>query len=263
MPTYQEAHWNIFKNAEFKPQSAVGDVPARWAEDLPNAPTALPSTKQTRQEVQSQCREKHVDALFAYACAMAWGGQNDRFERTSRPGHKTLAWKHRHLILPKLQVLRGGRLTHCQAYNLFSGPNSIPGLGPAFFTKLIYFFSPPPPEGTIGFYIMDQWTAKSVDLLTQRWVVRLARSESTSPTHINKSGNYEAFCVEVEKLAEGLGLNGPDAGDQVEQRLMSEGGHKPQTWRKHVKQNWPSLAPLGRYNAAELAAIYRLPADHF
>lgn len=68
-----------------------------------------------------------------------------------------------------LNLLRTGGLSRCEAYRLFLGTGAIPGIGPAFFTKLIYFFSPTP-----DFYILDQWTAKSVNLLTGNWVVKMS-----------------------------------------------------------------------------------------
>ncbi len=257
-PPYHNPHWNAFVNAGYQSQRTVGDTPAQWALGLPKVPMNLPVTEQTRQQVRALCRNKNINELFAYICAMAWGGQNNRF------GHKTLAWKHRHLITPKLEALRAGKLNHSKAYNLFSGANSVPGLGSAFFTKLIYFFSPAPPNGATGFYMMDQWTAKSINLLNQKWVVRLARVANASPGAGNTSGNYEAFCCEVEHIVTALGLNGAGIGDQVEQRLMSKGGHYPHPWRAYVRANWPKNAPVGRYNPAALHGIYKhIPIECF
>jgi len=202
-PPYHNDHWTAFVNAGFREQGSVGAAPAAWARDLDAVPNAhtLPIDPINRQEVQNVCGNPNTNVLYAYVCAMAWGGQNNRFANLGNPGHKTLAWNHRQLIALKLEALRNGGLNHSQAYDLFSGENSVPGLGPAFFTKLIYFFSPSPPEGSTGFYIMDQWTAKSVNLLTQQWVVQLARTINTSPGQNNRCGNYEAFCREVEHIA--------------------------------------------------------------
>ena len=265
-PPYNDAHWNQFVDAGYQPQGPVGDVPAQWANGLPQAPADLPEVQLTRQEVQKFCRDANTDALalFGYVCAIAWGGQNDRFTRSGKPGHKTLSWSNRNVIVPKLLALRAGGLSHCQAYALFSGQNHVAGLGPAFFTKLIYFFSPARPRGQTGFYIMDQWTAKSINLLTQQPVVRLARIKHTSPQHSNKCGNYEAFCREIEHIAAVLELNNPDGGDVVEQRLMSEGGHQPQPWREHVRKSWPRHAPEVRYNRHFIHNVYhQIPLNCF
>jgi hypothetical protein len=265
-PPYHNPHWTAFVNAGYQPQAAVGEGPAGWALGLPNVPNAanLSIAPLNRVQVRDLCQDPQIDELFAYVCAMAWGDQSDRFARNGQPGHKTLAWNNRNLISPKLQALRAGGMNHSQAYNLFAGQNAVPGLGPSFFTKLIYFFSPNAQPGQVGFYIMDQWTAKSVDLLTQQWVVRLARVEKTSPGPTNKCGHFEAFCHEIESIAGALGLQGAGAGDQVEQRLMSEGGHNPQPWRVHVRANWPLHAPTGRYNRALLHATYpHIPIHRF
>lgn len=246
-PPYHAEYWNAFVNAGYQQQQAVGDPPQQWAQGLQNVPAGLPNMQQTRQQVRQICIDPNSPELIGYIHVMAWGGQGDRF------GHKTLAWQNMDQIIPKLQALREGGLNHCQTYNLFAGENKVAGLGPSFFTKLIYFFTPEPQPGQIGFYIMDQWTAKSVDLLTQQWVVRLQRSEKTSPGHNNKCGNYEAFCREVEHIAAALEIGGVHTGDQVEQRLMSEGGHHAQLWRQHVRDNWPLHAPAGRYNRTAIA----------
>ena len=98
----------------------------------------------------------------------------------------------------RLMALRNGRLTRCQAYNLFSGTGAVKGLGPAFMTKLLYFFSPLPNN-----YIMDQWTAKSVNLLTGNWVVRMTPGGSVH--NQNKCGNYQAYCDELDSMAKLIG----------------------------------------------------------
>ena len=257
-PPYDPTHWSAFSSAGFRLQGAVGAAPRKWALGLPKPPNIgpLPAAPQTRQQVRNICQNGSIPVLDGYLYAMAWGGQSDRFK------HKSLAWHNRSLIAPKLKQLRAGGLNHTAAYNLFTGSNAVPGLGPSFFTKLIYFFSPLNSSGAVGFYIMDQWTAKSVNLLTQQWVVRLARSKSASPGFSNKCGNYEAFCQEVEQIAgvHPLGLT----GDQIEQCLMSGGGRHPLPWRAHVRANWPRCAPSGRYSSTALHRVYpNIPLNHF
>ena len=250
-PPYNNIHWQTFAGIPYQAQGAVGDSPARWATGLNGVPNAanLPNAPMGRATVRDICRNPNHDVLYGYVCAMAWGGQNDRFQ------HRAQAWNNRAALIPKLIALRAGGLTHCQVYNLFTGANSVPGLGPSFFTKLIYFFSPDQPVGATGFYIMDQWTSKSVDLITQRWVVRLARIQRTSPGHQNRCGNYEAYCREVESIAIALGL-GQGHGDQAEEMLMSKGSPNPWPWRIHVQNRWPVDAPADRYRRADIHALY-------
>ena len=251
MLNYDPTHWSVFSRIPHKAAGAVGEVPAFWVRQhglgsIPSAPEPLPATQLTRDQVKTICRDSSYPALFGYVCAMAWGGQSERFGP-----NVTEAWRYSAELEKRLEKLRSGGMTHAQAYDLFSGAKQIPGLGPSFFSKLLYFFSPAPVDG-VGFYIMDQWTAKSVDLLTQSWVVRLARVAATSPGPQNKSGNFEAYCREVDKIGAALSVT----GEEAEEMMMSKGGRDPWPWREHVRAHWPSGAPKGRYNVYSLNAAY-------
>jgi hypothetical protein len=103
------------------------------------------------------------------------------------------------------------------------GNNRLPGLGPAFSTKLIFFM-----RAIEDGYVMDQWLAKSVNLLVGEKVVEMA-GEAVSPK--NTPENYENFCLAIDCLSETLGIS-PDA---TEQALFSIGGKKPGKWREYVR----------------------------
>jgi hypothetical protein len=143
-------------------------------------------------------------------------------------------------------------MTRCDAYNLFLGVGGVPGLGPSYWTKLLYFFSP-----NSNFYIMDKWTGQSVDLMTGNWVVRMAGKATSA---LNKCGNYQAYCEEVDEIAYILGVTGA----QAEEMLMSKGGRRPWPWRAHVRANWPAHAPAGRYSTSTMHARYpHIPVGNF
>jgi hypothetical protein len=242
-PPYQISHWNAFSKLAHMPTGAVGRVPTSFVMKhglggKPAGSIPLPSCKLDRSSVRGICQNPANPVLFGYICAMAWGGQSDQF------GNLTDAWANSALIAPQLQLLRAGGLSRAQAYKLFTGPNHIRGLGPAFFTKLLYFFSPSP-----DFYIMDQWTGKSVDLLTGTKVVRMA-GDAVSST--NACGNYQAYCEEVDTMALLLGI----AGEDVEEMLMSKGGRQPWAWRQHVRKHWPGHTTTGAYNPIKMHAFY-------
>jgi hypothetical protein len=172
---------------------------------------------------------------------MAWGLQG------AGPGgrrHVAAAWAAKALLIPKLNALRAGGLTRRHAYDLFTGVSRVPGIGPAYFTKLLYFFLPKP-----NCYIMDQHTGKSTNLLTGNWVVRMV---GNAVSNLNKSGNYQAYCEELDSMGSLLGLT----GEQVEEMMMSKGGHHPWPWRAYMRVNWPLHAPARRYNPAALRVIY-------
>ena len=95
---------------------------------------------------------------------------------------------------------------------------------------------------------MDQWTGKSINLLTGEIVVRF---NGASPSDKNKGGNYQAYCEEVDALAGLLKVS----GDEIEQRLMSKGKPNPWPWRMHILEHTD-------YNKARMTARYRHILDN-
>ncbi len=96
---------------------------------------------------------------------------------------------------------------------------------------------------------MDQWTAKSVNLLTGNGIVRM---DGHAPSNLNRGGNYQAFCEEIDFMARELGCS----GENLEERLFSLGGRKPLAWRFHVKENWSKYRSKVPYNAKIMHEIY-------
>jgi hypothetical protein len=139
----------------------------------------------------------------------AWAGQN---------------WAER------LHMLRlGAYTTRLEAYNAFALPygNNLPGLGPAYFTKLLYFFSPTP---TI--YILDRWTAKSINLLNGFMLIKM--NDCKAVHNRNTGENYQAYCEDIDAVAHMLGYR----GEQVEQMLFSNPDPVLGHWRMHVAEFW-------------------------
>ena len=128
-------------------------------------------------------------------------------------------------------------------------------MGPAFFTKLVYFLTPRgAPKRNPG-YIMDQWTGSSVNLLTdsdlvlldvtRRWSLSKGKPEpyfDFTASDENTRDDYEAFCSVVDRLACRFCLS----VDQIDQALFSLGGENPGGWRKYVVVRRPGL--LGATN---------------
>ena len=151
---------------------------------------------------------------------MAWGGQ--------RADHGVMLFNRFSDIEDIVQKLRLGKLNHLSAYEAFDEvwKDSKPlGMGAAFFTKII-FFCDPKHNG----YIMDQWTAKSANLLSGEPVVHLYQS---SVNKKNTYENYEKFCSFVEEISARLGVS----AEMVELAMFSKGwGEGP--WREYVKSNY-------------------------
>ena len=155
-PPFRNPHWNVFSAIPHVAAGAVGNAPATWAANyglvgVPAGAAPLPAHPINRATVRAICRNPANPVLFGYVCAMAWGGQGT-LPGTGR--YVASAWAANAMIAKHLAALHAGQLTRCQAYNLFLGTGAVAGLGPAFFTKLLYFFSPTP-----NCYIMDQWTS--------------------------------------------------------------------------------------------------------
>lgn len=156
------------------------------------------------------------------------------FQTVPLPNHGKLAWGHRgEALLNIMERIRSGKLRRREAYAEFFKARckgNLPGLGPAFFTKLIFFLGPKHKCHIMDQYgyIMDQWTAKSTNLLFQPPVVKIVGSWVTPD---NDEGVYEEFCERVEQIAKLLGCCGAEA----ERQLFSQRRPKPTHWRYYVQ----------------------------
>lgn len=226
--SYAQLHWDFFQSVQERnaDQGATGSIPTDWARRLDlNYPeiSNLPDQLLDRRQVRTICLDGTRHVLVGYTCAMAWGGQGTYNRR-----HAKSPWDHRGRLVEHLKRLRSGTLGRSDSYNQFCGDGRIHGLGLSFFTKLLYFFSPNSSS------IMDQWTAKSLNLLTGRCVVKM---DGDSPSNRNTGDDYTAFCSEIDLIAAEMRCD----GDKVEERLFSRGKEKGQPrgkWREYVRSNW-------------------------
>ena len=107
-------------------------------------------------------------------------------------------------------------------------------MGIAYFTKLIYFFSAEP-HG----YILDQWTARSTNLLCGKEKINLTwgKYKNKGFAVVNDSNtvtDYSFFCDFVRELTSHCD-HLTDPGD-TEAALFSKGRGKGR-WRNYVIQN--------------------------
>lgn len=209
-------------------------VPDVWAERVGAiAPTGKkwPSVKHDRDTLKRFCESPDNSPETCFVSIMAWGGM--------KYPHGRKIWQHQDKWVDIIAQIRSGNLSRTEAYAAFAtfrADNPGCGMGPAYFTKLI-FFCHPDHDG----YIMDQWTSLSVNLLygnAGQPVIDLATSvfrgvRTDTVSDRNSPETYETFCLCVEDLARRLG----DAPEIVEEWLFSKGGRFPSPWRKHVKEN--------------------------
>ena len=154
----------------------------------------------------------------------AWGGINRKHACSALQSF--VGWE------PIISNLRSEKCSSIEAYNQFyelRKSKKLSGIGPAYYTKLI-FFCHPKHDG----YIMDQWTARSVNLLVDQTEahVRLNKSkyfQGVSDT--NDQRVYEKFCNNVERLAKKCGKGDPS---EIEEALFSKGGRNKLDWRRYV-----------------------------
>lgn len=208
----------------------VGQSPRAWGQHVlqqEHAALNLPAVRLSREDLFRMAQSGEYDSLSFAVSVLAWGGMNRQHGRFLFAN--TTNW------LPIVDQLRSGRIESSAAYEAFYNlrfDGRLPGMGPAFFTKLI-FFSHPRHNG----FIMDQWTARSVNLLSQHEVVAttLTNNRNGRIQHRvadqNTANTYAEFNDFILGLAKAIGYVGRE--DKVEEALFST-GRGTGAWRNYV-----------------------------
>lgn len=183
-----------------------------------NMDLAKPITRASAREI---CRDQSIDAMVVYAVAMAWGAQNFEHFRSSH-SHENIR-----KLIQELQTSVQSRSDDFQRAKELIGP--VPGIGISYFTKLLYLCRP-----SADAYILDQWTAKSLDVLMQDSPIKLA--SWGGPAAATAREAYEKYCLAIEEIAKLLGQDWN--GEQAEAALFDKprGG-----WRTYVRASYESL----------------------
>ena len=196
-----------------------------------------PEAKLTRSAVEDIVRNERVSDADVSMFIFAWGGMTVK-------NAKSIAGSINHW-LEIVSGLRSGNLTHLEAYERFlrqSLRENMPGCGPAYYTKLIFFFTKHLDRR--GF-IMDQWLGRSINLLTDREVVLFYQPRRKAPLkqrYVHKKNTpstYQEFCEAVCNLTLVSGETDPDVRvreENLEMRLFSEGRGNGK-WREYLIAN--------------------------
>lgn len=231
---FHDDHFRKFASIDGKTQWVASRKPRSWATSVgadSEICSALPDEKIDRAYLKKICANSNFSAEQCVLAIMAWGGM--------KVDHGRATWAVRENWVEIVEALRAGELTRLHGYDKFwrfRKENPRCGIGPAFYTKII-FFADPRHDG----YIMDQWTALSVNLLTSVGPTdAIAMTSGVSGgrryhrvADSNTADTYELFCKTIEQIGQKLKL----PSEVVEERLFSWGGRKPGEWRSYVK-NW-------------------------
>lgn len=190
----------------------------------------LPDKAVDRECLFNMAASDDTNTLTCCVAVFAWGGmQRNHARAVLRTADK---W------IPIADEIRREKIGRKDAYSRFMEARKskiLPGMGPAFFTKLIYFFGE---KAKSRGYIMDQWTARSANLLTGRQIVEMQiLKNGMRVSDNNNSDVYDEFCNFIEVL--GKELN--ESADKAEMRIFSVGGRgdKQGKWRAYLKDHRP------------------------
>lgn len=220
---------------EFKNMAAPGvwrdTTIEKWGGLVGRAPLGdyVAAATLSRTFLRKAAADKSVSDRDLLWSILAWGGMKiPNANRLMADPKREGAWAR------VVGCLRTSGLDRKASYELCCSTVAISpggGIGPAYFTKLI-FFANPRHDG----YIMDGWTARSVNFLCGNPpVVRMTNANFVSLR--NDSDNYEKFCCVIEYLARECSFAPPnESPEYIEQCLFSTGGRKPACWRELVKK---------------------------
>ena len=186
-----------------------------------------------RCDVRKLINSKDANALAKVLIVLAWGGMNLHNARFALKSYQNCWEKIVDAMLEK-------NLCRDEAYKRFHSlveNGKLTHMGPAYFTKLIYFLGP-----KHNGYIMDQWTARSMNLLrkSDEYEIQLIsttrrKSDGFRNFRVNPKKNdvciYRAFCEDLEHLAEYLDID----PEETEKLIFSNGGRDNMgCWRHFV-----------------------------
>lgn len=231
--TLNEDHFN--KLAEIRGKGCgwlAGSAPTDWAKYVGASPQLierLPRARIDRKELLEFSEKPELKPEVTALATLAWGAMKRNHGKLLL---SPVIWEQLTPIIDQLKSREMSRKCAYAALRNFRKKNPRCGIGPAYFTKLIFFIDPKH-DG----YIMDQWTSLSVNLLFNRSggpIVDLTTAHVPRRTDTvsdrNTSDNYEAFCLCVEYLAYKLEI----APATAEEWIFSQGGRSPGEWRAHV-----------------------------
>ena len=220
-----EIHLNYLIQIGNNDQGYVGNNSLNWGISVVGADENLDpflNRQFNRYELFEYCQNQNNSNLNILVAILSWGGM--------RRDHGRRLFENRNAIIELVNELRTGNFhTRQQAFEVFQNQrsaNMLTGIGIGYFTKLICFLAP-----NLNGYIMDQWVAKSINLLIGEPIVNLTGNNWVNDR--NDSNTYELFCQHIDNLAQLLNCSGFEA----EKRIFSVGRGNGQ-WRNYLINNY-------------------------
>ena len=220
-----EIHLNFLTQIGDNEQGYVGKNSLTWANSiLPNNNLLdnYLNRRFNRYELFEYCQNPNIANLNVLVAILSWGGM--------KSNHGRLLFNNPTLVLDLVNNLRNGiyptRQIAYAAFQYYRNNGLLPGLGIGYFTKLICFL-----DHRLNGYIMDQWAAKSINLLNGNIV------NITGNIWVNDNNNsdiYEIFCIHIDNLAQHLNCTGFEA----ERKIFSHGGRYKGQWRIYLIANY-------------------------
>ena len=220
---YNENHLNELIKSIGKFSRWKGTNTLKWSKDI--VKFELSESLNQRYHRGLLLKEGFFDKYDDLTCSLiifAWGGMNRNFGKMLL---EDKSW------LSIVKSIRNKSInSREESFNQFSflrKRGKLKGMGIPYFTKLICFLNP-----SLNGFIMDQWTSKSINLITQEKNIWL--NSQGLVTDKNRVEEYSKFCKTVEDLSKIIDINPLD----VEENLFSNGGRKKGLWRDYVIKNW-------------------------
>lgn len=221
----KEEHIEFLKKIKPLPQGNVGRNALAFGKRIQNIedlPSGIDKVL-NRGDLFEIAKDQNYSNLAVTVAILAWGGM--------RYDHARMLFSNWENLDHIIGMLRNGSIkTRKEAFEILKverAKNKLLGLGVGYYTKLICFLNK-----DINGYILDQWTAKSINLI---WGDKLINvSNSGWVTDRNNASIYNSFCGRIEELASKLNSTPIEA----EERIFSVGGRNAGEWRKYVKRNY-------------------------
>ncbi len=187
----------------------------------------------SRSDVLSICHDQITPLFESMVSICAWGSMKRDHARTFFESYGINGQVTP--VKAALEELRNSRVSRREDFSTMQTLRQsgvLQGVDIAYFTKFLFFLRPAQDA-----YILDQWTAKSINFLVKDDLIILSKDGYV--TGRNTPDQYETFCNLIDKLAETLGFA---SGAIMEEKIFSQGGRNPYPWRRLIKDSFPKTS---------------------